>query len=803
MAQSTVGKDFWVTFLPNYEHVAWNNINNTLELIVTGKRPCSGRVTNPNTHWSTTFEVQSGLSTTVSIPMEGNYQNGSISFEDDSDCILNQGLHIVTTDSVSLYAYNKLDSHYIFCGEATCVLPTQSLGDTYSIQAYPSYQSETDLSEFSIIAVENNTVVDINLTEQTANGHEPNTPFSVTLQAGQCYQILSASSYVIRRDFSGTHIKARNGKRIAVFAGNNNAKVNGCYNHLYEQMMPVSSWGQQFVVTGTDGLVPTKNFVRITALNNFCEIKRNGVPVDTIHARQTYEYEMTSSIPADFVETSEPAQVYLYFTPSAGANSHAPAMVVISPLEQRIKDVTFCTFNATNENQNHYVNIVTETDLVSSMKLDGGSISSQFHPVPYNNGFSYARIQIQHGTHILSNDSGGMNEGGFIAHVFGMGEADNSYAYSTGCMVVSLTSQIMVENHYSTGFANGFWYCEDATVNFSLFTNFEVSHADWRFGDNTTGTGTEIAHQYPQAGNYNVSCDVYMLSSQGQDSLMSTLTTKIHIQQPTEQDLYTSECDSYTWNGETYTESGIYTYHGHSIGGCDSIVNMHLTLHPTLTMHYDTTICNQYEWHDSIYTRSGIYTHLEGQTSFGCDSIAELHLTIEQTTPIQILGMTQLYYASDIWPGVYYYYVTDSTAANYGRIQWECSNPDWILSPKSDYCCMIIVNAPGSGILSATTTDGCITTTSIQLQANGLGFDKSIDNGIILYPNPAQTIVNLTVPQLRHVTIYSSMGQKVKDIAAIRSDSLCIDISELKQGIYFVEIITSLGKAARQLSILR
>ena len=230
---------------------------------------------------------------------------------------------------------------------------------------------------------------------------------------------------------------------------------------------------------------------------------------------------------------------------------------------------------------------------------------------------------------------------------------------------------------------------------------------------------------------------------------------------------------------------------------------MHLTLHPTLTMHYDTTICNQYEWHDSIYTRSGIYTHLEGQTSFGCDSIAELHLTIEQTTPIQILGMTQLYYASDIWPGVYYYYVTDSTAANYGRIQWECSNPDWILSPKSDYCCMIIVNAPGSGILSATTTDGCITTTSIQLQANGLGFDKSIDNGIILYPNPAQTIVNLTVPQLRHVTIYSSMGQKVKDIAAIRSDSLCIDISELKQGIYFVEIITSLGKAARQLSILR
>ena len=67
MAQSTLGKDFWVSFLPHGEHINYVNLRNELELVVIGKRPCTGRVTNPNTQWSTTFEVQAGTSTKVSI----------------------------------------------------------------------------------------------------------------------------------------------------------------------------------------------------------------------------------------------------------------------------------------------------------------------------------------------------------------------------------------------------------------------------------------------------------------------------------------------------------------------------------------------------------------------------------------------------------------------------------------------------------------------------------------------------------------------------------------------------------------
>ena len=804
LAQSTVGKDFWVTFLPNYEHIGgWNwhlPEPHRLELIVTGKHSCSGTVTNPNTQWSMTFEILPETTTIVSIPVEGNYIEDSHNFADDSDCILNHGLHIVTTDSVSVCAANSLRAEWV--ADASCVLTTQSLGDTYIIQTYPAVQgNDLDFPEFSILAVENNTIVDINLTERTALGHEVNRPFSVTLQAGQCYQLMSAGAYVRRRDFSGSYIKARNGKRIAVFAGNNFGTINddtNMSNHLFEQMLPVSSWGQRFVVTCSQKGI--KNLVRITASNGNCEIKRNGVPMDTIHARQTYEYEIPTNSPAEFVETSEPAQLYLY-----SSKPPYPTMTIINPLEQSIKNVTFTTFNPGSiQNQYSYVNIVAETVYVPSMKLDGNDLSSQFRPVPQNDHYSYARVQIQEGSHSLSNE-----EGSFTGYVYGMRNdytnhifSVGSYAYSVGSMAINLSTQIMVDGLYSLGFNNGFWYCVDDTINFSLFSNFEVSHTEWRFGDNTTGTGTEIMHHYPQVGNYNVLCDVYKLSSHGQDSLVSTLRTTIHIQQPTEQDIYATDCDSHYWNSETYHESGIYTYHGQSLGGCDSIVNMHLTLHRSVAIPYDETACDEYEWHDSVYTHTGIYTHNEGQTHFGCDSIAELHLTIKQTPTLNINGFTEVYSSTNLWSGMYCYAV-DSTDLEQGPVAWECSNPLWTITPLSDFRCMIIINTTGSATLTATTTAGCTGTKTILINADYFDLDRAMGDKVVLFPNPAQGQVTIVAPLLNHVRVFDCLGQRVKDIGSNASESIVIDVSDLEAGVYLVEISTSIGKTGRQLTVIR
>lgn len=185
-AQSTVGNDFWVTFLPNHDGEGVS-----LSLIAAGSTPCSGTVTNPYTNWSTNFNVSAGTTTIINIPLTHAFSN------DASDCILNNGLHVLSTDSISLYASN----FDLYTFDVTDVLPTSSLGSDYIIQTYPGEEGRGAMvspnpqlrnlahgySEFSIIAVEDNTLVNITLTCNSSNGHYANQPFSVVLNAGQCY----------------------------------------------------------------------------------------------------------------------------------------------------------------------------------------------------------------------------------------------------------------------------------------------------------------------------------------------------------------------------------------------------------------------------------------------------------------------------------------------------------------------------------------------------------------------------------------------------------------------------------------
>ena len=101
-------------------------------------------------------------------------------------------------------------------------------------------------------------------------------------------------------------------------------------------------------------------------------------------------------------------------------------MVNINPIEQQMDKVTFCSYN-TAVSRFHYVNVVTQTNQVRDMSLDGVSIASEFKPVPNKKELSYARIPITHGSHTLESAGGG----GFVAHIYGLGEYE-SYAYSIG-----------------------------------------------------------------------------------------------------------------------------------------------------------------------------------------------------------------------------------------------------------------------------------------------------------------------------------------------------------------------------------
>ncbi len=241
---TTQGTEFWVSFMTNghkYHPLAPNDGNWILtQLLISSKRDCSGTINNPQTGWTTSFSVTANSITTIDIPEDQAYVDGT------SEAVVNKGLQVISDDTVSVYctniAYLSFDASY--------VLPIQGLADEYIIQTYDqsrnsgnNYVTNNQTSAFLIVATQDNTVVDITPSVATLGGHAAGSSFTTVLNKGQVYQVRSTKEGD-NRDLSGSRVMARNEKPIAVFNGNTLTSIpnNGStLDHIFEQAMPLQS----------------------------------------------------------------------------------------------------------------------------------------------------------------------------------------------------------------------------------------------------------------------------------------------------------------------------------------------------------------------------------------------------------------------------------------------------------------------------------------------------------------------------------------------------------------------------------
>ena len=89
--------------------------------------------------------------------------------------------------------------------------------------------------------------------------------------------------------------------------------------------------------------------------------------------------------------------------------------------------------------------------------------------------------------------------------------------------------------------------------------------------------------------------------------------------------------ESYLFNGDTLTAAGIYTAVLQNQSGCDSIITLTLTALPTAQTFLQATICGDslYVFYNDTLTQSGLYTEvLDGAAANGCDSTVTLSLTV-------------------------------------------------------------------------------------------------------------------------------------------------------------------------------
>ena len=178
-----------------------------------------------------------------------------------------------------------------------------------------------------------------------------------------------------------------------------------------------------------------------------------------------------------------------------------------------------------------------------------------------------------------------------------------------------------------------------------------------------------------------------------------------------------STCNSYLWDGISYNLSGTYTNTYTNNVGCDSIHTLDLTINYSDSGLSLVTSCDEFVWDGVLYTSSGTYTN-NYNNAFGCDSIHILDLTINNSTS----GQSTIFACdSYLWDGISY-----NSSGTYTNTYTNTAGCDSI------HTLILIIGNSNSGVSTVTscnnyTWDGItfsITGTYTNIYTNASGCDS-------------------------------------------------------------------------------
>lgn len=163
----------------------------------------------------------------------------------------------------------------------------------------------------------------------------------------------------------------------------------------------------------------------------------------------------------------------------------------------------------------------------------------------------------------------------------------------------------------------------DSTVHLHL----TVYHAEHEYLEKDT------CSYYQWRGNTYTESGLYTFSANDAHGCPYTDTLILSLHYASPASMNAQSCDSYQWNGTTYYTTGVYTYGHADADACWQVDTLHLSITPPA--HQSTTLsaCETYEWHGVTYNQSGnyFYSHTDAN---GCSQVDTLHLTIHRAVPI-------------------------------------------------------------------------------------------------------------------------------------------------------------------------
>lgn len=311
------------------------------------------------------------------------------------------------------------------------------------------------------------------------------------------------------------------------------------------------------------------------------------------------------------------------------------------------------------------------------------------------------------------------------------------------------------------------------------------------FDINSCGSYTWNDQTYTESGIY----QQYFPMPNGCDSIATCYLTIWHDYADS---FNLTSCDFCIWNGITYTQSGDYEQSFTTQFGCDSIVTLHLTINPSTTHEFMISTCDSYIWNGTEYYESGDYEQTF-TSSTGCDSIVTLHLAIETFDEMQAIeGDTEV--DSYLTPNSVFVQSGFMSGSIY---QWsiEPAEAGSIIGSGNTVIVNWTPDFKGNATLTVNVSNACGEgNNAITINVKST-FDVS-ENSINakLYPNPTSGDINIEVPGMQHITITNTLGQTVVDME-LDADTSSINMAQFGTGMYLIRIQTENGSCTKRFRV--
>ncbi|MBS1538749.1 MAG: PKD domain-containing protein, partial [Bacteroidetes bacterium] len=515
---STKGTEFIIAFMPNFNPPQ-------LTLYLSSDEATIATVNLPG---RAPITVNLAANSANSVDVTAIYggvggQTPVYTFPDESNTINTKSIRVTSTKPISIYSFNTLSTST----DATLILPTNALDNDYRAFSSGFYSTQNYRSQISVVSITNGTTVEIIPTANIialpsgAIVHPRNIPFTVSLNNGQVYFAQSDGDLTGTR----TRVVSSNCGKIALFSGHQRTNIpvgvlgnepNG-RDHLYEEMMPISSWGTNFIVP----MLATAKKIRVRIMSVDPTIPTtlttSRTPsVITIPANSPF-FEIDNVTTTFSISASQPISVAVY---SFSLNDNAgtgfgfsegigdPLLMNIPPLEQGIDRITFNSFSPNSFNPvptpKLFTSIIAPALTFNTTKLDNVNLSA----LPALNlvnltvdGISYrmANYLVSAGNHTLSAPSGG----NFVATLYGLAQFE-SYGMVAGSSVNNLNQQVFIN-----GTKNDTVVCPGGQVAFKGFSSDSAGIVSWKwkFHDGqevSNAINSTVFKSFPDTGSFRV-----------------------------------------------------------------------------------------------------------------------------------------------------------------------------------------------------------------------------------------------------------------------------------------------------------